>query len=195
VAIDHSDIKDPAEDKFSKFYYVNIIRKGSKPSRILVSPSLMNELYEYTLTSTWKKRRIKFETKYGLDEPLPLFINARGKRMKETAPSNTIGHIRLEQDDKGLTRLERDYHDLRATYGTYLAAAMIINGETEARVKSVLMKVFSHEDFTTSELYLDLAKTMLDEDEHGAMHMWVKDMYSRVDELMDALPDEAKVEV
>lgn len=196
VAIDYNDIKDPAEDDFSKFYYVNIIRKGSKASKILVSPSLMDELYKYTLTETWRKRRIKFETKYGMnnpDAPLPLFINSSGKRMGEEAPSNTIGHIRLEQDDKGLSRLERDYHDLRATYGTYLAASMILNGESEERVKAVLMKVFSHEDFTTSELYLDLAKTMLDENEHGAMHMWVKDMYSRVDELMDALPDEAKL--
>ncbi|MFH6955450.1 site-specific integrase [Pseudoalteromonas sp. XMcav1-K] len=194
VAINHADIKDPKEDDYSKFYYVNIIRKGHKPSKILISPNLMEQLYKYTLTKTWRKRRIKFETKYGMTEPLPLFINRDGERMREEAPSDTIGYIRLEQDDKGLPRLERDYHDLRATYGTYLAASMIINGESEERIKAVLMKVFSHEDFTTSELYLDLAKTMLDENEHGAMHMWVKDMYSRVDELMNALPDEAKQE-
>ena len=157
----------------------------------------MNMLYQYTLDPTWSTRRLKFESNYGIDNPntpLPLFINSSGERMADTAPSSTIGYIRLEQKNKGKYVIERDYHDLRATFGTYLAMAMILHGESEQRVKSVLLKLFSHESFSTSEEYLDFAKTMLDESEHGAMHHWVKDMYSSVDELLAALPEEAKKE-
>ncbi|MCJ8344746.1 alkaline phosphatase family protein, partial [bacterium] len=187
IKINHSDICDPKKDNFSKFYNIYINRKGNKNDNILISPNLMNMLYQYTLDPSWSIRRVKFESIYGINTPnapLPLFINSSGERMAEEAPSSTIGYIRLEQRDRGEYVIERDYHDLRSTFGTYLAMAMIINGESEQRVKSVLMKLFSHESFAISEQYLDFAKIMLDESEHGAMHHWVKDMYSSVDELL-----------
>tara|TARA_B100000809_G_scaffold19840_1_gene17435 strand:+ start:952 stop:1524 length:573 start_codon:yes stop_codon:yes gene_type:complete len=172
IKINYSAIYDPKEDNFSKFYYIYTKRKEAKNENILISPNLMNMLYQYILDPSWSTRRLKFESKYGINNPnapLPLFINSSGERLADTALSSTIGYMRLEQRNKGKYVIERDYHNLRATFGTYLAMAMISNGESEQRVKSILLKLFSHQSFSTSEEYLDFVKTMLDESEHGAI--------------------------
>lgn len=191
--IDASDIFDPEEDRKNgifKLYRVSIVRKGHKPVKVLITASLMSELYKYTLDPEWAKRVIKHQTTYGIDnpeQPLPLFLNGSGERMADDCCSSALRQVRREQRDKGLPVLKRGFHDLRATFGTYIVIQMVISGVPEARIKSTIMKLFSHESFSTSEDYLDFAKTLISRDEHGEMSVWVNDIYSDVDKMLRAL--------
>lgn len=183
IQIDYSDLEDPSRNPDRAFYQIGLVRKHNMPKPINITKSLMQSLWDYTLDETWKKRRLKHEILFGKDnknEPLPLFINSQGKRMVDTAASDTISIVRKELKSKDSeVNLERDYHDLRATFGTRLAVAAINAGVSEKRVKDLLRKWMGHEDFKTTELYLDFA-TITPTSEYGVMHEWVDDIYREV---------------
>lgn len=188
--IDAKDIFNPTKDRkngLRKAYRINLIRKYSKPVNLLITHSLMSSLYAYTLDPEWTVRSVKHETKYGMDNPKhpkPLFMNRYGEQMADGCCGTAIRQVRREQRNKGLPVLERDFHDLRATFGTYLAMQMVLAGVSEARIKSTLLKLFSHEEFSTSEDYLDFAKALMNTDEHGEMSVWVNDMYTEVHNML-----------
>lgn len=195
IQIDYSDLKDPSKNSERAFYQIGLVRKHNMPKPINITRSLMQSLWDYTLDETWKKRRLKHEILFGKDnknEPLPLFINSQGKRMAETAASDTINMVRKELKSKGSeVNLERDYHDLRATFGTRLAVAAMDAGTPEKRVKAILRKWMGHEDFNTTELYLNFA-TVSPTSEFGVMHEWVNDIYKEVRAIQDEeLKDES----
>jgi site-specific recombinase XerD len=182
-----SEIVNPQIDKLKgrhKVYKVHILRKGSKPDIIRVGSSLMGQLYAYTQTDEWVKRAKKFQIKHSMDEDLPVFINQRGNRMTNEACGNAIREVRREQRTKGLPVLERDVHDLRATFGTYLAIQMVLDGVSEARIKETLKKLFSHESFKTTNNYLNFAKVLISETDASDLNMWIDDMYSEVDKML-----------
>lgn len=186
VQINYSDIVNPADTPNQFVFRVSFVRKHSMLKPINISRNLMNELFAYTLSPKWLSRRIKHEIKYGYnnqEEPLPLFINSSGERMAETSPSDTISIVRKEQRSNNLEVLERDYHDLRATFGTYLAMYLINKLEDPKRVRSILRKWMGHEDHKTTESYIDFAKAT-DPHEFGAMHVWVEDIYTSVNKMM-----------
>ncbi|MEH0688621.1 site-specific integrase [Vibrio cholerae] len=187
VEIDYSDIVNPADKPNQVVFKIGMIRKHHMPKPINISRSLMTELFAYTQSQSWLNRRKKHETKYGMnnpEEPLPLFINRAGERMADTSPRDAIGHVRKEQRAKGVEVLERGYHDLRATFGTYLAMYLIQKFKDPRRVRAILRKWMGHEDIKTTELYIDFAKTA-DPSEFGEMHDWVEDIYSAVNKLME----------
>lgn len=183
IAIDYNDTFDPnLEQNKNRKLHIPIVRKGHKPINIIVTKNLMTLLHNYTLDDVWLKRRGKHETKYGMnnpENPLPLFINSSGKRMSESTPTNIISQVRKELKNKGETRLQRDFHDLRSTYGTYLAIYLIKKGESPKEVRLFLRKLLSHESFTVTERYIDFAKAT-DLDEFGSMSTWVQDIYNDV---------------
>lgn len=186
VQIDYSDIKNPAAEPHRVVYQIGLVRKHNIPKPINISRNLMIELFNYTQHEQWRKRRIKHESKYGIDNkshPLPLFLNSSGERMAETSPSDTIGEVKKEQRAKEGEVLSRTYHDLRATFGTYLAIYLINKLEDIKRVRAILRKWMGHEDSKTSEGYIDFAKAS-DPSEFGEMHDWVEDIYIEVDALI-----------
>lgn len=187
VQINYKDISNPIEDASrSGIYHINIVRKQHQVKTVKITSRLMQALFQYTQTSTWKNRRKKHETKYGMDNdehPLPLFINSSGERMAKTTASDAISKVRAEQLRANISVLARSYHDLRATFGTYLAMTLIdIHGDDTARVRSELRKWMGHEDFSTTESYIDFAK-VTEPNEYGAMHDWVDGIYEHVREL------------
>jgi site-specific recombinase XerD len=182
-----SEIVNPKLDKLKgkhKVYKVSILRKGFKPIRVNVGAKLMEQLYAYTQTDQWVKRAKKFQIKYGKDEPLPVFINQRGDRMVNGACGSAIREVRREQRNEGLPVLERDFHDLRASFGTYLAIQMVLDGVSEERIKETLKKLFSHENFKTTNDYLNFAKVLISETDASDLNMWIDGMYSTVDKML-----------
>lgn len=191
--IDSKAIFNPAKNLHNgvrKTYIISLIRKGKKPINLPITSGLMQALYDYTLDPVWEKRSLKHETKYGInnpEEPKPLFLNRNGERMAEAGCGTAIRQVRREQREKNIPVLQRDYHDLRATFGTYIAMQMVLAGVPEARIKSTMLKLFSHERFSTSEDYLDFAKALLNTSVHGEMSVWVNDMYAKVLEMIKPL--------
>lgn len=184
VQINYSDVVNPEDYPKKSIFQINLVRKHHLSKSINISRNLMTELYRYTVCQDWLERRKKHEITFGMrntEYPLPLFINRAGKRMAQTSPSDTIGEVRKEQRAKGKHVLNRSYHDLRATFGTYLALYLIQKLEDPRRVRATLRKWMGHEDFATTERYIDLAKAF-DVSEYGEMHLWVEDIYRAVSE-------------
>jgi integrase len=183
VQIDYQDVLDPRKNTNIVVYKVGLLRKGAFPKPINITATLMQNLYEYTISETWKKRSKKHENKYGKDNsahPLPLFINSAGERMVETAASDTISYVRKEQRKNNKNVLERTFHDLRSTFGTYLAIYLVATLDDTKKVRATLRKWMGHEDFNTTESYIDFAKALSNPSEYGAMHQWVVDIYQAV---------------
>lgn len=192
IQINHDEIPDPSKKRVS--FSLSLIRKFDRATNLRISPRLIQMLWEYTQTDTYKKRQLKHETKYGKNNPkhpLPLFINRDGERMKETSVQNTIQKVRADLKCLGLPRLERDLHDLRATFATYWAIAMLKKGYSPNDIKVKLMLMLSHEDFETTQLYLDFAIEGR-VGKHGAMDEWVVDIYQ---EVMNRLEEARKIVV
>ena len=191
VQINHNEIFDPSKNRVS--FSLTLIRKFSKKTNLRISPSLMQMLWNYSQSTTYKARQLKHEKKYGKDNPkhpLPLFINSSGERMKECSVQNTIGKVRAELKVLGKPNLERDFHDLRATFATYWAIAMLKKGYSPNEVKNKLILLLSHESFETTQLYLDFAIEG-NVGKHGAMDAWVVDIYQEVVERVEAVGDTA----
>ncbi len=190
VQLDCQDVVNPEKDSNIFHYQVGFIRKGGIPKPINITSTLMQNLYKYTLSARWKERALKHETIYGKDNPkhpLPLFINSAGERMAETTASDTISYVRKEQKEKNQTVLDRTFHDLRSTFGTYLAIYLIKKFNNLERVRSTLMKWMGHADFKTTESYIGFAKALSNPSEYGAMHQWVIDVYVAVNEMEEGI--------
>lgn len=184
IQINHEDTTNPdLNEKNSRVYKLTIVRKHHSPKIMNITSTLMSNLYAYTQTDTWINRRKKHEIKYGInnpEQPLPLFINSSGERMARTTASDSIARVRKEQREKSIPVLARNYHDLRSTFGTYLAMYLIDKHAEIKRVRSELRKWMGHEEFSTTESYIDFAKAS-DPSEYGAMHDWVFDVYTHVE--------------
>ncbi|EIN4363722.1 site-specific integrase [Vibrio parahaemolyticus] len=189
VAINYAEIIDPSLKRVA--FSLSLKRKFAKEVNLRIHPKLMEALWDYTQTEEWGERRIKHETKYGMknpDHPLPLFINSSGERMKKESVSNTIPKIRVELKERALPRLDRDFHDLRATFATYWAIALLKKGYDVGDVKIKLMLLMSHETFETTQRYIDFAiEGRIGK--HGAMNEWVVDIYNEVMKRVEEFDD------
>jgi len=180
VQINHNEIFDPSQQRV--VFILSLLRKFNKATNLRISATLMQMLWDYTQCRTYKERQLKHEKKYGKDNPahpLPLFINSSGDRMKVSSVQNSIAKVRAELKKLGMPNLERDVHDLRATFATYWAIAMLKKGYSPNDVKNKLMLLLSHESFETTQLYLDFAIEG-NVGKHGAMDEWVVDIYQEI---------------
>ncbi|MCC2525757.1 site-specific integrase [Vibrio coralliilyticus] len=126
-------------------------------------------------TDEYAKRRIKYEVNHGLSNELPVFINNTGSRITKRSVSNMISIVRAEQIKKGVPVLKRTFHDLRATFGTYLASYMLEAGYSDDFIKVTLTRELGHNDFDVSKRYLNFAKT--DCAFSSVVAPWVTEMY------------------
>lgn len=181
ISLDYSDLTNP-NDTGRAIFKIQLNRKFSKTVNLTISLTLMQILWDYTQTDIYRQRRIKHETKYGVNNekhPLPLFINKEGERMERGTPGTYIRLIRTELRAKNQFELKRTFHDLRATFATYFAIAMIKKGYKPEEIKARLIVLMSHENFDTTQKYLDFAVSG-GFGKHGAMEAWVVDIYSDV---------------
>lgn len=180
VQINRNEIIAPSENRSS--FSLSLLRKFNKAANLRISSTLMNLLWDYTQDRAYLERQRHHEAKYGIsnpDHPLPLFINSSGQRMVTSSVTNTMSKVRVELRERGLPPLERGFHDLRATFATYWALALIKKGYTPNEIKSKLMLLMSHESFETTKRYIDFALEGR-AGVHGAMEPWVIDIYQEV---------------
>lgn len=180
VQINRDEVIDPLSNRIS--FSLSLLRKFSKASNLRISPGLMSLLWDYTQDSEYLSRQRKHEEKFGInnpDHPLPLFINSSGNRMLKSSVSNSIQKARAELKERGMPKLERSFHDLRATFATYWAIALIKMGYTPDEIKAKLILLMSHETFETTQRYIDFAVEGRI-GKHGAMEPWVLDLYQDV---------------
>ncbi|MCC3859116.1 site-specific integrase [Vibrio parahaemolyticus] len=181
VKLNQSDIVNPAED-IRPYYRVLLLKgKGAKDRWFRIPPELMTELWNYTNTLEYIKRRVKFEINYPVSEPVPVFINKSGHRMTAGSVRNTISKVRLEQRQKNEPVLKRTFHDLKATSLTYLAIYLLRQGMDEGLIKVKLMAHGGHNNWNTTKRYLDFAKDDLYD---VPMQPWVESIYSQVDKAL-----------
>jgi|TARA_R110002051_G_C8762237_1_gene501859 integrase len=180
VQINHDEIISPSEKRVS--FSLSLLRKFNKPINLRISPKLMEELWNYTQDKEYLRRRELHERRYGAnssEHPLPLFLNKSGERMSENSVKNSIAKVRVELKELGLPIIERTFHDLRATFATLWAIALIRKGYEPSEIKAKLTLLLSHENFHTVQRYLDFA-TEGRVGYHGAMDPWVVDIYQEV---------------
>ncbi|KAB0287060.1 site-specific integrase [Vibrio fortis] len=174
VQLNYEDIKNPDVVLSAKFK-ITLISKGNKERRFTLSRVLMAKLWNFVNTDTYANRRVKHEVKHGPNNKLPLFINNMGNRITKRSISNLISIIRAEQREKGQHVLKRTFHDLRATFATYLASYMLEAGHSEQFIKVTLTRELGHSDFQTSQRYIDFAKT--DCSFSNVAEPWVAEIY------------------
>ncbi|MCS6127138.1 site-specific integrase [Shewanella baltica] len=180
VQINRDEVIDPSSNRVS--FSLSLLRKFSKKTNLRISPTLMNLLWNYAQDKVYLERQRKHEQQFGInnsDHPLPLFINKNGQRMKVSSVTNSIQKIRAELKERGMQRLERTFHDLRATFATYWTIALIKKGYSPNEIKAKLMLLLSHESFETTQRYIDFALEGRI-GHHGAMEEWVVDIYQEV---------------
>tara|TARA_Y100001934_G_C12347529_1_gene773638 strand:- start:919 stop:2364 length:1446 start_codon:yes stop_codon:yes gene_type:complete len=175
IQIDVDDVIHPANRTLSS---INLLRKFSKSVNLQISTTLMQMLWDYKANKVWQHRAKKFENIHGINETKPLFINDKGERMVVDSVVNTIALVRRELKAKSIT-LSRDFHDLRATFATYTAYSLLEKGYEPDYVRGRLLVLLSHENFETTQKYLDFAK-LLSPSKHGPMQEYVEDLYARV---------------
>lgn len=177
VMIDRDFVKNPNTDH-SLGWYLSFVGKGNKPRTVFVTRDLMADMWVYINTEDYARRVNKFQTKHGSEIPVPLFICDRGKnsgnRMSESSPGKIIQYVRNELEAKGLQRLNRTFHDLRATFATNLTSYLIQSGKQEGFIKYKLMSLLGHSSFSTTQKYLNFARN---EGFEKTMMSWVKEVY------------------
>lgn len=179
--LNYEDLQNP-DVVSNKEFKITILSKGNKERRFTLSRELMGKLWAFVNTDEYANRRMKYEIKHGLDSKLPLFVNNMGNRTTKRSISNLISIVRAEQRGKGLPVLQRSFHDLRATFATYLASYMLEAGYSEQFIKVTLTRELGHSDFETSQRYIDFAKT--DCSFSNVASPWVSEIYQPLQTLL-----------
>ncbi|HBH7905500.1 site-specific integrase [Vibrio parahaemolyticus] len=182
VQLNYTDLHNPDVNPSKQFKITLLSSKGKKTRRFTVSRDLMKKLWMFVNTTEYAKRRIKYEIRHGLHSQLPVFINTMGDRIAKRSVSNVISIVRAEQKKKGVPVLKRTFHDLRATFGTYLACYMLEAGYTDDFIKVTLTRELGHNDFEISKRYLNFAKT--DCAFSNVVAPWVTEMYKPLQYLL-----------
>ncbi len=182
VQLNYGDLHNPDVVSNKQFKITLQSSKGNKMRRFTLSRDLMGKLWAFVNTDEYAKRRMKYEIKHGLDSKLPVFINNMGDRITKRSVSNVISIVRTEQKKKGVPVLKRTFHDLRATFGTYLASYMLEAGYSDDFIKVTLTRELGHNDFEVSKRYLNFAKT--DCAFSNVAAPWVTEMYKPLQALL-----------
>lgn len=166
----------------TKVYAVDILGKLNKYRQILIPRSLMSHLWEYKNSPERMKRAAKWDSKH-TDIDKPLFINRSGERLNEGSITN-ITSIAATELLNNRIKLDRSFHDLRSTFATSLARFLLENHLPLGFIQYKLMSLLGHANFTTTQKYIDLARTMT----------YDKRMKSWVEEVFGGLEQELSVE-
>ena len=182
VQINYEDIRNPEIDPTVQFKITLFASKGNKTRRFTLSRELMKKLWGFVNADEYAKRRVKYETKNGLESKLPIFISKVGNRISKRSVGNLTSIVRMEQRKKGLPVLARTFHDLRATFATYLASNMIEAGYSDDFIKVTLTRELGHADFDTSKKYIDFAKG--DMAFSNITEPWVMEVYGPIQQML-----------
>lgn len=182
VQLNYADLQNPDVVPSKQFKITLLSSKGNKERRFTLSRDLMGKLWAFVNTDEYARRRMTHEIKHGLDSKLPVFINNMGDRITKRSVSNLISIVRSEQKKKEVPVLKRTFHDLRATFSTYLASYMLEAGYSDDFIKVTLTRELGHNDFEVSKRYLNFAKA--DCVFSNVTAPWVTEVYKPLQELL-----------
>lgn len=178
--LNESEIVDTSLDE-TKVYSVDILGKFNKHRQILVPRSLMARLWTYKNSTERLKRSVRWDSKRNLIDK-PLFINRSGNRLNEGSITN-ITSIAATELSGSKVKFERSFHDLRSTFATSLARFLLENNLPLGFIRYKLMSLLGHSNFSTTEKYIDLARTITYD---KRMKSWVDDVFGGLDQELSA---------
>ena len=182
-----SEVVDTNLDE-TKVYAVDIIGKFNKHRQILVPRSLMARLWAYKNSGERLNRSAKWDS-HNSSIDKSLFINRSGKRLNEGSITNitSIAAKELSSSKAGFTH---SFHDLRATFATSLARFLLENDLPLGFIQYKLMSLLGHSSFSTTQKYIDLARTVT-YDKH--MKSWVLDVFGDLEQALSIEATELEV--
>ncbi|MFS1423249.1 site-specific integrase [Shewanella sp. 10N.286.48.B5] len=126
--------------------------KGDNPRTIIIPALLVRELFRYTTTERYIKRRDKFKTLH-FDEPPLLFMKSNGKQYNNNTLNCRWSEIRttIQKDN---IEFKHKQHNLRATYAVNRLKAYLNAGYRQGDAITKLMKEMGHIDSATTDSYL-----------------------------------------
>ncbi|WP_170892977.1 site-specific integrase [Vibrio sp. 1-2 (7-a)] len=140
----------------STLFYVEITGKFNKQRTIMVSRQLMDSLWIYLNSPERQHRLGKWQIQHGNVANASLFLNRSGNPILAKSVGNIIAKVRAELGDTGL---ERDFHDLRATFATNLASFMLKKNLPIGFIQYKLMRLLGHANFSTTQKYINFARS------------------------------------
>ncbi len=174
--LNESEVVDTNLDE-TKVYNVDIIGKFNKHRQILVPRSLMTRLWVYKNSGEHLKRSAKWDSHHSsIDKPL--FINRSGNRLNEGSITN-ITSIAATELSNSKVKFSRSFHDLRATFATSLARFLLENDLPLGFIQYKLMTLLGHSNFSTTQKYIDLARTVTYD---KRMKSWVQDVFGGLEQ-------------
>lgn len=185
--LNESEIVDTSLDE-TKVYTVDIIGKFNKHRKILVPRSLMTRLWVYRNSGERLNRSAKWDN-HNSSIDKPLFINRSGKRLNEGSITN-ITSIAVKESSSSKVRFTHSFHDLRATFATSLARFLLENDLPLGFIQYKLMSLLGHSSFSTTQKYIDLARTVTYD---KRMQSWVLDVFGDLEQTLSIEATELEV--
>lgn len=155
----------PTPEQLSKGYLTmtigprfGIMTKNSKEREIEIPSALMSNLYQYSISVRYIKRRNKFITKAEERSSIPLFLNNRGGSFSATTVNGRWGEIRNALALRIGQAFDHKVHNLRSTYAVERLKALLNARMQQGDALSFIQSKLGHSDLTTTLHYLKQAE-------------------------------------
>lgn len=165
-------VKNPSLSN-DKIFYVKITGKYSKLRTIMVSPYLMQSLWQYANSKECQYRISKWQMQHGSCDSAPLFLNRSGEKVQAKSIGNIISRARKELSQQGI-QLNKSFHDLRPTFATNLTRFMLEKNLQFNYIQYKLMDLMGHSNFSTTEKYINFAQSVTFDQQ---MSTWVDKLF------------------
>ncbi len=185
--LNESEIVDTNLDE-TKVYAVDIIGKFNKNRQILVPRSLMTRLWAYKNSGERLNRSAKWDN-HNSSIDKPLFINRSGKRLNAGSITNITSKAAKELSSSNV-KSTHSFHDLRATFATSLARFLLESDLPLGFIQYKLMSLLGHSSFSTTQTYIDLARTVTYD---KRMKSWVLDVFGDLEQALNIEATELEV--
>lgn len=183
-----SEILDPTLDE-TKVFSVNVLGKFNKYRQILIPRSLMARLWDYKNSPERLKRSAKWDANQNPETDKPLFINRSGNRLNEGSITNITSNAAKALTARKI-QFVRSFHDLRSTFATSLARFLLEKDLPLGFIQYKLMSLLGHSNFSTTQKYIDLARTITYD---KRMKSWVEDVFGGLEQELSVDASELEV--
>jgi hypothetical protein len=153
--------------------HVGVSTKKGKIRTIEMPANLMRDLNDYGISER-REIRLAGVGAFG-KKPAPLFINQRRVPYTTKSIMKLWGDIRTQIRMKFKLPFKHDFHDLRASYGTYRLQSLIDAGVPPSIALTLLMGWMGHDQERDTWRYLSFLKA----------HEVRKHAMTMLDDLMD----------
>lgn len=177
VELEDTDIVDISLCNTDVFT-VSLTGKQNKSRKIHVARSLMGRLWDYKVSAVRLSRIAKWEIRFGTEPTKKLFINRSGNKLNTGSITNIPSKVNAELSDSPL-KLERSFHDLRATFATSLAMQMLKQNLPLGFLQYKLMQLMGHNQFSTTEKYINMARST---SFNKQMSCWVEGIFKGIED-------------